>query len=406
MHHPCPVPALIVPVWSYYVAVVFVLSVAVPLYTYFLYPAVLVVFNGILKKKPAPVDGAPLPSVTMVLAAFNEESVIAAKVDNFLQIDYPPDLLRLVIGSDGSSDRTVSLARGASPGNTRIIVHDFPERRGKVNVFNDIVPQLDSDVVVMSDANTMYDPGAVKKLVGRFSSTGVGAVCGRLVLTASGGDSSSEEGLYWRYENFLKRLEGDLGALSSVNGQVFAFRRELFSPLPADAITEDQYLGISIMSGGRRILYEHEAVVSEPLGTLDTERRRRLRISTGNYQAFFRAGYRLLNPMLGFPAFAYFSHKVLRWTVPLMMPAALLSNLALVRLPAMPWLLAAQGVFYAAAILAALFPDVRKLVPFRIVHYFVVMNLTMGLGLLNYFFKPQSSAWQPTERRSADDRES
>lgn len=377
------------------VAAVFLLaaSLLVPLYTYFVYPALLALFNMFARPAAPPdLEDTALPTVTMLLAAHNEAGVIAGKVANFLALDYPADRLNLVIGSDGSTDDTVRLAKQAAADSRRIRVCEFEEQRGKVNVFNDLVPGIESEIVVMSDANTMYRSAALKKLVRRFADAGVGGVCGRLVLTVSEG-GSAEEGLYWRYETLVKRLEGGLGALSAVNGQVFAFRKPLFEPLPADAITEDQHLGLAIMRRGYRIAFEPEAVVEESAGDFEAERRRRIRISTGNFQAFFRAGLRLLAPPRGRAAFAYFSHKVLRLAVPAALLVALGSNALLVARPAGCLLLAGQLLFYAAALLPLVFRPLRRLAAFRILHYFLVMNLAVAHGFFRYVFSRPSARW-------------
>jgi len=375
------------------------ISMLIPLYAYFGYPAILFVTHAFRKSQPVhDLSNDELPAVTMVVAAYNEAAAIANKVRNFLSLEYPADKLRLIIGSDGSSDDTVALALEAAAGDKRITVIDSKERRGKVNVLSDIIPRAETPIIVISDANTIYRPDSIRKLVRHFTSDKVGAVCGRLVLTPSAVQPSIEENIYWQYETFVKRLESDLGCLSAINGQVFALRRDLFEPPPPDTITEDQYIGLRIMHKGRRIRFEPDAVVSEPVGSIETEQRRRLRISAGNFQTLSRAGLFLLNPLRGFPAFAYVSHKVLRWMVPLAMFLVLALNTALITLPGAVCLLAAQAVFYGLAALPAIVPPLRKVSLLRFLHYFVSMNITIARGFFRFLLLPQRATWERTHR--------
>ena len=375
------------------------ISMLVPLYAYFGYPAILFVAHAFRKPRPIhDLGDSELPGVTMVVAAYNEASAIADKVRNFLSLEYPADKLRLIIGSDGSNDNTAALALSAAAGDNRVTVLDFKERRGKVNVLSDIIPRAETPIVIISDANTMYRPDSIKKLARHFSDDKIGAVCGRLLLTPTADQPSIEENIYWKYETFIKRVESDLGCLTSINGQVFALRRNLFEPPPPDTITEDQFIGLGIIRKGFRIRFEPLAIVTEPVGSIETEHRRRLRISAGNFQTLFRAGLFLLNPLRGFPAFAYVSHKVLRWKVPSAMFLAFVLNIALITLPGAAWLLAAQTAFYVLAALPAIFPPLRKISVLRLIHYFVSMNITIALGFFRFLLLPQRAMWERAQR--------
>jgi len=385
--------------WDTVALVVLISSLFVPVYAYFGYLALLVLLRAFRKPCGAPdLPDEGLPPVTMVVSAHNEAAIIADKVRNFLSIDYPADRLKLLIGSDGSDDRTVAVALDAAGPGTRVIVRHFKTQRGKASVVNDLVALVSSQIVVVSDANTMYAPDAVQKLVRHFVDSRVGGVCGRLELKTTSSDACLEEGLYWRYENVLKKLESDLGGLVSINGQVMAFRRELFSPLPADSITDDQYLGMGIMLRGFRVCFGPTAFATEKVGTLDEEKQRRRRISAGNFQTLLRIGLRLLNPLKGFPAFAYFSHKVMRWMVPFALGLALVMSGVLWRYEYARLLLGAQVAFYGVVVVAALFPLVRRLPLVRIIHYFGVMNAEILLGLVSYVMGRQNVRWRRTTR--------
>lgn len=385
--------------WQIAAMVCLLVSAAVPLYTYFGYPLLLILVRPLRRHSPVrDMDEGELPSVTMVAAAHNESAIIAEKVRNFLSIDYPEDRLGLLIGSDASDDDTVYRAGEAAGNCGRVEVRDFAQRRGKAGVLNEIVPTCETPIVLFSDANTMYEPDAVRKLVRHFTRPRTGGVCGRFILERAGEDASLGEGLYWAYESRIKLLEGETGGLSSITGPIFAIRRELYEPAPADSMTEDQYLGLRILARGYKIYYEPEAAARETIGSFEEEKRRRLRISTGNFQTLFRAGLAMLNPLKGFHAFAYISHKVLRWMVPLAMLLAFVSNAILAGIPAARWLLAGQCVFYGLAMLPSVLPFSGRLSFIRVVRYFVVMNLTVAGGFLRYIFVRQEAAWERSSR--------
>ena len=368
-------------------------------YAYFGYPALLFALCS-FRRRPGVQDLAEeeLPGLTMVVPAHNEALVISQKIANFLSLDYPKDRLRLVIGSDGSTDGTASRAAEVSAQAPQVTVLAFDERKGKVNVINRIVPTLRTPLVVLSDANTHYDRGSLRRLVRHFSDGRVGAVCGRLLLVQEGEDACEEETVYWRYETFLKLRESQLGTMTSINGQVLAFRRELFVGLPEDCITEDQYLGLQILLRGFQIRFEPEALVREPVGSLAVEKARRLRISTGNFQTFFKIGYKALNPGLGFAAFAYLSHKVLRWCVPFLLALAF----AACWMPGGPiwlrWLGAIQAVFYASSALFGSLPCTRRARVLRLGHYVVSMNLVVLRGFVKFVRGNPVFPWPRTAR--------
>jgi len=385
--------------WETVAHVVLIASLSVPVYAYFGYLSILVLLG--MFRTPRHIRNLPeesLPPVTMIVSAHNEVAVIAEKVRNFLSIDYPEDRIELVIGSDGSDDRTTDVALRAAGGSPQVRAIRFETRRGKASVLNDLVAWAGEGIVVVSDANTMYEADAVRKLVRHFADRRVGAVCGRLVLRSASSDACLEEGLYWRYENTLKRLESDLGGLVAINGQVMAFRRELYAWLPADSITEDQYLGMMIILGGHRVRFDATAVASETVGSLAEEKRRRARISAGNIQTLLRVGLRILNPLKGFPAFAYLSHKVVRWMVPFALGLSLISSGLLWRHDYARVLLGAQGTFYGVAVVGAVFPFLRRLLPVRLVHYFAAMNTRILLGFASYAMGRQSARWLRSAR--------
>jgi cellulose synthase/poly-beta-1,6-N-acetylglucosamine synthase-like glycosyltransferase len=340
------------------------------------------------------------PRVSLVVAAYDEEGCIREKVLNSLALDYPPDRLEIVVGCDGCTDRTAAVAREA--GGARVRVVELTPRSGKASVLGRLVPAATGDVVVLTDANVMLDPGAVRALARRFRDPEVGAVVGRLRLQ-NPTNGEFEEGLYWKYETFLKYLEGKLGAVLGANGGLYAIRRILFGPLPPDTVTDDFVVPVRIAVRGWKVPFEPAAVAFED--TTEDPRKefgRRTRIGAGNWQALARVPD-LLDPRTGFVCFAFVSHKLLRWATPLLLALALLANVPLAVAPG-AWgyrlLLGAQLGFYALA-LAGWFGAsgaLRRAASFA--HYFVAMNVALAVGFWRFVRGTQRAAWQRTARGS------
>ena len=373
------------------------------LHTYALYPLLLALGNrSSFRGRMAATSGGPagtsgeLPRVTLVVAAYNEEVVIGPKLQNSLQLDYPPELLEVVIGSDGSDDTTD--AQVLALGNPRVRLSRAP-RAGKTTVLNRCIPSAAGEIVVLSDANTELASDAIRQLVQHFEDPRVGAVCGRLRLF-NPTRQDYEESAYWSYESFIKQEEGRRGAVVGANGGLYAIRKELFDPLPASTIVDDFVIALRILERGFKVLYESRALAREET-TEDYQREfgRRARIAAGNFQAL-RLVPRLLDPRRGFPAYALWSHKVLRWSAPLLMGLALLANLALLReasIYRLAFLL--QIAFYGLAALGLMgtVPGfARRLV--GIPYYFVSMNAAIAVGFWRFLRNSQRAAWDRTAR--------
>jgi hypothetical protein len=253
-------------------------------------------------------------------------------------------------------------------------------RAGKTSVLNRCIPAARGEIVVLSDANTRIEPGALRALVRHFEDAEVGAVCGRLQLY-NPTRAEYEESAYWKYESWLKALEGKQGAVVGANGGLYAIRRDLFSRLPPSTIVDDFVIPLRMLDQGYRVLYEPEALASEET-TEDYGREfgRRARIAAGNFQSLGLVPG-LLSPLRGFPAFAFWSHKVLRWCAPALMLVALAANVALLDEPFYRFTMAAQVGFYALALLGsvAVGPSfVRRIA--GVPYYFVTMNLAIAVA--------------------------
>jgi cellulose synthase/poly-beta-1,6-N-acetylglucosamine synthase-like glycosyltransferase len=365
--------------------------------TYFLYPLWLLLLARIKRgeRNPSPSRPRVWPTVSLVVAAHDEAECIEEKLRNSLALDYPPDRLEVVIGSDGSTDETDSIVQAyADP---RVHLSAAP-RAGKTSVLNRCVPAARGDIVVLSDANTRIEAGALKALVRHFEDPAVGAVCGRLQLY-NPTRAEYEESAYWRYECWLKAMEGKHGAVVGANGGLYAIRRELYTRLPPSTIVDDFVIALRLLDQGYRVLYEPEALASEET-TEDYGREfgRRARIAAGNFQSLGLVPG-LLSPFRGFPAFAFWSHKVLRWCAPALMLVALLANVALLDEPFYRFTMAAQVGFYGLAALGSV--GVGPAVVRRaagIAYYFVAMNLAIAVGFWRFLRNSQAAAWERTAR--------
>jgi cellulose synthase/poly-beta-1,6-N-acetylglucosamine synthase-like glycosyltransferase len=336
------------------------------------------------------------PRVAMLVAAYNEEAVIEEKLRNTQSLNYPPDKLELLLGLDCPEDSTEEIARRLAQPNVSIF--SFPERRGKLAVINDLAQRTDADILVFSDANTLLAPDTILRLARHFAFSRTGAVCGELRLVSPSGKSEMES-LYWRYEVALKFLENRLNCVLGANGGVYAVRRSLFRPLQ-DWIVEDFQLPMEIRFAGHRVVYDPEATATEEVApSLSAEYRRKVRIGAGACQTMLRnPGF--LNPFKGLPAFAYFSHKVLRWLAPIFLLAMLASSAALAARPLYAALLAAQAGFYGLAL--AGWAQARRGAPSRLAgtaYYFCSMNLALLHGMCRYLSGRQKAVWSMTPRR-------
>lgn len=352
---------------------------------------------------------ADWPDVTLLVCAYNEEKIIGERIRNALALDYPRERLEILVASDGSDDRTAEIVRGFASEGVRLI--DYAERSGKVSVLNRSVPQCRGEIVVLSDANTMYDAAALRNLVRHFADERVGVVVGEMRLVSPNA-AYKAEARYWRYETVLKFLENRLGAVVGANGGIYAIRKALFEPVASNTITDDFVIPMRICARGARAVYDCEALAFEETARdAATEAVRRVRIAAGNYQSMWTCRA-LLNPLRGAMAFCFWSHKVVRWLVPFALIALFVVN-GLMALgvgagkvagwgwPAgvYRWLFAAQEAFY---VLAAVGAAVRRPRVVRKVlglpHYFTLMNLSLLRGFLRCVLGRQAVTWKRTER--------
>lgn len=353
----------------------FWVSAGIVLYVYAGYPVLLAVLNRLCHRsvRRQPVQ----PSVSLLVAAYNEAGVIAEKITNSLSLDYPEDKLEVVIASDGSSDATVALAKQFEDGR-RVRVLAYPINRGKLVTLNDSVPQLRGEIVAFSDASSMLLPDAICRLVASFADPHVGAVSGVYkVRKKDEAQLGASEDLYWKYETFLKLQEAGLGSILGCHGSLYAVRRDLYpSPKPG-TINDDYVIPLRILQRGYRIAYEPAAVATEEAREMGGFSRR-VRVMTGNFEQLAEMKY-LVNPIRPMSLFFFLSHKAGRLIVPLAMVTALAANIALRDYAFYGMLLVLQLAFYALAILGAVWPLRPKLL--RLPYYFSMINAAAFLGM-------------------------
>ena len=382
------------------IAVTFWVSLLAILYAYVGYPAVLwlVSRSGTLGGRSGTGQTTHLPSVTLIVSAFNEEKVIGEKIENTLSLDYPQELLEIVIASDGSSDRTCEIAREFE--NKGIVLRHYEGRIGKTACLNRALPLASGGIIVFSDANSTYEKGALRALSRPFQDSTVGFVTGWTRYGSGEGTAPDSLGLYSRIELVTKKLESRLGSCIGADGAIFAIRKELYLPLK-DYDINDLVIPLSINQQGYRGVLQPEAICFEKdAGSPKGEFHRQVRITSRAIRAIMN--YRqLLNPFrFGFLSFALFSHKVCKFLVPLFMAAMLVSNLILAERGGFFLVaLLAQATFYVAAGAASLAPKGSLLSRLlEAARTFVVVNAAIALAWVKYLQGETYTTWSPTKR--------
>ncbi len=362
-------------------------------------------------ERPASPDG-PWPMVTLIIAAWNEEAVLARKLDNTLVLDYPADRLCVVVAADGSDDGTVAVAGAYADRGVTVSFH--PERAGKTMALNRAVEGAgsDTDVLVFSDANNMYEPDALARLMEPLADPRVGAVTGAKMVAGGGDGLEASEGLYWRYESFIKRQETRLGSTVAATGEILAVRRELFEPFEPGTVNDDFDCIMRVAASGHRVAYQPRArSVERASATAAGETARRARIVAGRYQAMARS-WRWLSPARPLLAWQVVSHKFLRPLVPFCMLGALGAGLAAVVWPpaakagiwrlAPPWngvMLAAQALFYGLALAGDRLGKQGRLGRLLYLPAFLVRSNWAALVGLVRHLRGGAALWERVERR-------
>lgn len=382
----------------HWLALVFWVSVGLAAYTYLAYGLVAWVLSMLFKR---PHRMAPItPTVTLLIAAYDEEAVIEAKLQNCLALDYPKDKLEILVVADGSTDRTQAIAQRYMAHGVRVEYR--PERRGKIHALNRVMPLIGHEIVVCSDANSLLNPESLRMIVRHFADPEVACVAGEKRILSRDGDVSAGEGLYWRYESALKRLDSSLSSVMGAAGEIVAIRRDCYEAVEADTIIEDFVLSMRLVHQGYRVVYEPEAYsLEEASPSIDEEFKRKIRIVAGGWQAVIRLGG-LLWPTKPLVTFQYVSHRVLRWVlVPELLVVAFFANawLALEGSELYRLLFLAQLAFYGLAVAGwRLQREGYRHALYYVPFYFVFLNYAALIGCVRYWTRSQPVTWEKVRR--------
>jgi biofilm PGA synthesis N-glycosyltransferase PgaC len=355
------------------------------------------------KRKIVAAAEAELPSVSFIVAAFNEEGCIAKKVHNSLEQQYPAEKIEFIFVTDGSTDKTPQIVAGYP--SVRLL-HER-QRRGKSIAVNRAVAAASSDILIFSDANTELNKDAVLLIARHYADAKVGGVAGeKKVISLKGGaeQPGEGEGMYWKYESLLKRIDSDCYSVVGAAGELFSLRKHLYSELPATIILDDFVLSLRAAQRGFRIVYEPGAFAMElPSFSYGEEQKRKVRIAAGGFQSILLLRGLFLfwrHPRL---SFLYISHRVLRWAAsPFCLVLAFVSNLALCFVTdklSFKIIFGLQLVFYGMALLARFAAVKNKL--FKIPYYFTFMNVSVILGFFRFLGGRQSAVWEKARRAEA-----
>jgi cellulose synthase/poly-beta-1,6-N-acetylglucosamine synthase-like glycosyltransferase len=386
------------------ITVIFWTAVGLILFTYFAFPA-LIFLRGWLRPRPIRANDET-PTVTVLIAAYNEAANIGDRIENLCQQDYPPDRMEILIASDGSTDATDHVVKQIDDPRVRLL--SFP-RQGKGLTLNQSAPTASGEILVFSDANTVFDRGALRALARPFADPEVGGVAGNQVYLRDGQASLTADGerMYWNFDRLLKHCQSRAGSVTSATGAIYAVRRNLFQPIPEGAM-DDFIVSTGVVAQHHRLVFAADALAYEPVAVEEgVEYSRKLRVITQGLRAVL-AMRQLLNPLrYGFYAFQLLWHKVLRrvMVVPLLV---LLVTSPLLWNKGVFYQIATvvQFGFYAAAALGWLLRKTRlgqtKLLTFP--YYFCMVNLAALVSVIYTLTGRRIRRWEPERHEDPDDR--
>lgn len=359
-------------------------------YTYWGYPFLLWFLNRISPRLPH--KKTFTPDVSIIFVAYNEEKNIEKKLKNLLELDYAGKI-EIIAGSDGSSDKTCEiLKRYEGPG---MKVFFSPERTGKVNVLNRLVPIASADFIVFCDTRQVFDRQAITKLMSNFADPEVGCVSGELLFYKENINLIGEGvGAYWRYEKWIRRMECLLYSTVGATGALYAIRKNLFVAPPPDILLDDVYIPLKVVEQGFRVLFEPEALVFDKVAESSSEElRRKVRTLAGNFQLFFHHR-EFFNPFKNRIAWQFFSHKALRAFAFIFLIAVFLSNAMLTASSFYYGCFILQLFFYFMALSGAFLKNTKiKTGLLSFPYAFCVLNLSSMMGLIKIISGKQKVTW-------------
>jgi len=383
--------------------IVFWVALFLVVYTYLLYPILLFFAYSLSQmirdwrflkmrqdRRPSRQPADLLPPISLIIPAYNEEEHLLEKIANVRNLDYPREKMEVVFISDGSTDRTNDILRDLPDSNIHALFSAV--RRGKSTGLNQAVAHSHNDILVFSDASTMFSPDAIKNLVRHFSDPGVGVVCGNLKFEGTS-ESHHTEGIYWKYETMLRMMEARLGATLTASGAIYALRRQCYCPLSEEIMIDDFVVPMRARKLGYRVVHDLEAIATDfAAPSVAGEFKRRVRLATGSFRAL---GELLSARLNGLASLALFSHKVLRWILPFSLIALLLSNALLLDSTFYKFTFAMQLTFYVWAGLGFFFRQRMQRIRYGLVGYFLLaMHLAFLVGFVRFLTGHGEGTWQ------------
>lgn len=370
------------------VNILFWSALTITIYTYIGYPITLALLSN-LKKKKVVKDEEFIPFVTLLLSAYNEEKVIAQKIENSLALDYPENKLEIIVVSDGSTDKTEDIvAKYKDKG----IILKSQSRAGKTSALNNAIPLAKGEIIVLSDANTMYQKDVIKKLVRYFIDPSIGAVSGDVRLINKDVSYGQGEGLYCKYERYIQKKESLISSLIGVDGAMYSIRKELYKPISNDIILDDLVDCLNIVKQNYRVIYEPEAIgFEETAAGPKGEFKRRVRVAGGGFQMIMKKEGipSIFQPLI---LFQFLFHKVFRWLTPFFLIIIFFSNMILLNLTIYKFFFIVQSIFYSFALIGWIFNLKVKL--FSIPFYFCLIQLASFIGCYKLLHKTQKVTWE------------
>ncbi|MFM2611374.1 glycosyltransferase family 2 protein [Vibrio campbellii] len=336
-----------------------------------------------------------LPTMTVIVPAYNEEQWIAEKIRNLASLDYPRDKLTIIVACDGCTDNTAEIAQNtiqeAICADTLFIVLDHKNNRGKVSLINTEMESVTSEITALSDVSALVSCDSLLLASQHYQNENVGVVNATYQIMST---QNQGEAAYWRYQSKVKFKESLIGSTIGSHGAFYTFRTDLFAPLEPEIINDDFILPMRIVLQGYASVYEPKMLAIElEESSDDSDFKRRLRISAGNMQQFLKLK-RLLLPRYRGTAFAFLSGKVLRLATPYLMIMCLTSSILLIEHPAFQLLLAGQLAVYLVALITYLIPAFNLFKPFKLINYMVVGHIANFAGGLRYLLGMENGRWK------------
>ncbi len=381
----------------------FWIPVGLLFYSYILYPLLLeIIFLVKSKSKQLPTSSFQLPTISILISVFNEEKVIAEKIKNIFECDYSKDKLEIIIGNDYSSDATKEILEQLRIQNPKLETRNYELRRGKPAVLNDLVKEAKGEIILLTDANILFDKDAIKKLIAHFAYSTIGLVGGNIINKASGKGISIQEKTYISRENRIKFLEGkNFGSMIGPFGGFYALRKNLYQPIPENFLVDDFFICMNVLKQNFKSIAEPTAIAYEEVSEdWKQEYKRKARISAGNFQNLIDCENLLLR--FNSTSFCFFSHKVLRWLGPFFIVLAFLFTFPLVILKGTilyKFLFVIQSLFLLSPLIElGLEKSGFKNSGWKFIAYFYAMNFALLTGWFRFIKGIKSGAWTPTKR--------